>query len=277
MQNMSKPIHLEDRVILRVDGADAASFLNGLLTNTILDLSADQLGYGALLTPQGKIICDIILQRTETGFLLDVPAQADEALLKRLKMFKLKADVELRVCDDLAVYVFANDGLTDPRHPEMPRRLIAETDLYEDKSCKAYHVERTKLGVAEQGKDFGENEVFPADINMDLNNGIDFKKGCFIGQEVVSRMKRRGTARRRTLAFNFPNGAPQAGTPLEVEGTVIGEISSSTSDFALAKLRIDRLAKAQSAGKTEITANDKKAELISPDWLAEQIEAVTSS
>ncbi len=274
---MSNPIHLDNRVVLCVDGVDSATFLNGLLTNTIVDLKNDQLGYGALLTPQGKIICDIILQRTETGFLLDVPIQADEALLKRLKMFKLKANVEISLRDDLAVYAFVNDGLSDPRHPNMPKRMISEKGLYEDTSCKAYHVERTKLGIAEQGKDFGENEVFPADVNMDINDGIDFKKGCFIGQEVVSRMKRRGTARRRTLAFHFPNGAPQAGTPLEIEGKTIGEVSSSTSDYALAKLRIDRLAKAQSTGKPEITANGKKAELISPNWLAEQMEAVTSS
>ncbi len=277
MISMSKPVCLENRVVLCVDGVDAETFLNGLLTNSVINMDIGQMRYAALLMPQGKIICDLLLQRTETGFLLDVPAQADEALMKRLKMFRLKAKVEISLKDDLAVYAFTDDGLPDPRHPDMPKRQIGLKDLWENKTRKEYNIARIKLNVPELGKDFGENEVFPADINMDLLNGVDFKKGCFVGQEVVSRMKRRGTARRRTLAFHFPNGAPEATTPLYLGETPLGEISSSTSDYALARIRIDRLAKAQADGQIEFIAADKKAELISPDWLAEQIEAVTSS
>ncbi|MFC7290995.1 YgfZ/GcvT domain-containing protein [Hirschia litorea] len=274
---MSEPVCLENRVVLCVDGADADTFLNGLLTNSMTGMAKGEMRYAALLMPQGKIISDLLALRTPVGFLLDVPAQADEALAKRLNMFKLKAKVDVRIRDDLAVYAFVKDGLIDPRNVNMPRRSIDKKDLWDNKSRRAYDIECIKNGVPEQGKDFGENEVFPADVNMDMLNGVDFKKGCFVGQEVVSRMKRRATARRRTLGFHFPAGAPDSHTPISIGGTNIGQITSSKSEYAFALVRIDRMAKAQNEHGDAFLANEREASLIEPEWLAEQIKAVTSS
>ncbi len=274
---MSEPVCLENRVVLCVDGADADTFLNGLLTNSMTGMAKGEMRYAALLMPQGKIISDLLALRTPVGFLLDVPAQADEALAKRLKMFKLKAKVDISIREDLAVYAFIKDGLVDPRNADMPRRSIDSKGLWDNTSRRAYDIECIKNGVPEQGKEFGENEVFPADVNMDLLNGVDFKKGCFVGQEVVSRMKRRATARRRTLGFHFPDGAPDSYTPLMLGETNIGTLSSSTTDYAFALVRIDRMAKAQIEHGDAFQANGRKASLIEPEWLAEQIKAVTSS
>lgn len=274
---MSTPVCLDSRVVLRIDGEDAEVFLNGLLTNSILNMQDGDVRYAALLMPQGKIICDMLVVKAGTSFLLDVPVQADESLAKRLNMFRLKADVSISIADDLAVYAFIEDGFIDPRHNDMPKRKIDKKNAWENTSRRAYDIERIKLSVPEQGKDFGENEVFPADINMEMLNGVDFKKGCFVGQEVVSRMKRRGTARRRTLAFHFPNGSPDADTPFKLGETILGEISSSTTDYALVRLRLDRLVKAQSNDELDFEAGGKKAHLIEPKWLAEQLEAMTSS
>ncbi len=274
---MSDTVCLENRVVLRVNGTDAETFLNGLLTNSVVNMSDGDRCYAALLTPQGKIISDMIVLKQENDFLLDLPIQADEAVFKKLKMFRLKAKVDIVLEDTLAVYAYAQNGWLDPRHPDMPPRSIEPKGSWENTSQRAYNIQRIKLGVPEQGKDFGENEVFPSDINMDLMQGVDFKKGCFVGQEVVSRMKRRGTTRKRTLAFHFPNGAPDSTSPLFLGEAAIGEITSSMSDYAMAKIRLDRMAKAQGDPDLGFAANEREAKLIEPDWLAEQMEAVTSS
>ena len=190
---MSSPVFLDHRAVLVVSGADAEAFLNGLLTVSTIDVPEGENRYGALLTPQGKIIADMILTRISDGFLIDCDAAVAPSLLKRLRMFKLRAAVAIEERSDLGVTAFA--GSPDPRSRLAPARLIAARATTSADTAP-YHAARIAAGVAEQGIDFGAEDVFPADINMDLNGGIDFRKGCFVGQEVVSRMKRRGTARR---------------------------------------------------------------------------------
>ncbi len=273
---MNDPILLRDRVVLRVTGEDASSFLEGLITSSIVNLQAGEAGYGALLMPQGKIICDMIVLKRDDGFLLDVPAQADESLFKRLKMFRLKSKVDIELADNLHVYVNVEDGFADPRSPDMPKRIITTQMDWELASERHYHLKRIQACVPEQGYDFGENEVFPSDINMDLLNGVNFKKGCFVGQEVVSRMKRRGTTRRRTLAFRFEQGAPAPASALMANDVQVGEISSVQDEYALARVRLDRLIKAQEETDLKLTAENRDADLIEHDWLAEQIAILQS-
>jgi folate-binding protein YgfZ len=276
------PVRLTHRAVLSVEGVDAASFLNGLLTQSTLDLRPGERRYAALLTPQGKVISDLILEASpgrQPAFLLDVDAAAAPALLKRLQMFRLRAAVTIDARDDLSILAFAGPeagGAADPRSPDSvlgaPRRAFAPADAASAGDLTHYHAARIAAGVAEQGADFGPEDVFPADINMDLLNGVDFRKGCFVGQEVVSRMKRRGTARRRTLLARLPEGAPATPAPILSGETEIGTLTSAIDGMGLARARIDRLAAA-----SVFTAGGKALTLDRPDWLGVELEALKES
>lgn len=129
--------------------------------------------------------------------------------------------------------------------------------------------------MPEQGFDFGVEEVFPADINMDLVDGVDFKKGCFVGQEVASRMKRRGTARRRTLKAQLAQGLT-APTSILADGFEIGVLTSFSGGDALARVRIDRMAEARAAGH-RFTAKGQEVGLDTPSWLAGELAAMAEA
>jgi folate-binding protein YgfZ len=269
---MSSPVFLDDRAVLVVSGGDAGTFLNGLVTVSTLDVPEGENRYGALLTPQGKIVADMILTRIEDGFLIDCAASIAPSLLKRLRMFKLRAAVAIGERSDLGVTAF--EGLPDPRSPLAPSRRIAARAANAG-DVAAYHAARIAAGVAEQGADFAAEEVFPADINMDLVGGIDFRKGCFVGQEVVSRMKRRGTARRRTLkaAFAADMSAP---APVLANGFEIGLLTSVSGGGGLARVRIDRMAEAMDKNE-EITAGGHPIRLDEPSWLAAELAAMAGA
>jgi folate-binding protein YgfZ len=265
---MSSPVFLAHRAVLVVSGADAATFLQGIVTVSTVDAVLGETRYGALLTPQGKIIADMILTRIEDGFLLDCAASAAPHLLKKLRMLKLRAAVAIGERSDLGVTAF--DGSPDPRSPQAPaRRIAARSAMTGD--IAAYHEARIAAGIAEQGIDFETEEVFPADINMDLVGGVDFRKGCFIGQEVVSRMKRRGTARRRTLKVVVSRGT--APSPILANDFEIGMLTSVANTIGLARVRIDRLAEARARGET-IRAGGSPVMFEDPPWLAAELAAM---
>ncbi|HEY7800292.1 MAG TPA: folate-binding protein [Hyphomonadaceae bacterium] len=269
---MPSPVFLDHRAVLVVSGADAGTFLNGLLTISTLDLREGEMRYGALLTPQGKVIADMILTRIADGFFIDCSASAAPALLKRLRIFRLRAAVAIEERSDLGVMAF--EGSPDPRSPLAPTRRIAARAA-DTGDIAAFHAARIAAGIAEQGIDFGSEDVFPADINMDLNGGIDFRKGCFVGQEVVSRMKRRGTARRRTLKATFTADIP-APSPVLANGFEIGLLTSVSGGAGLARVRIDRMAQAL-ANNEIITANGQPVRFDGPPWLAAELAAMTGT
>jgi folate-binding protein YgfZ len=263
---MNSPVHLDHRASISVSGADAETFLQGLLTQTTVNLREGERRYGALLAPQGKIIADMIIERGAEGFLLECGYGVAGNLAKRLNMFRLRAQVKVEERPDLGVFAF--EGAADPRSPAMPSRRYGTRVLPGD-DLSVYHATRVAAGIAEQGIDFVESDVFPADINMDLLNGVDFKKGCFVGQEVVSRMKRRGTARRRTLAgkLDADIGAP---CPVVADGFEVGEITSVEGRLALARVRIDRVVEALAKGQ-QLKAGDANVTFDTPDWWAGEI------
>lgn len=268
---MHTPVFLDHRSIVSVSGADAETFLNNIVTMSTLGVEPGALRYGALLTPQGKIIADLLVTRDGDALLLDCTSSAAPALIKRLTLMKLRAAVTIAERPDLGVTAF--EGSPDPRSADAPRRLIVKRGVSGDTS--AYHEARIAAGVAEQGFDFDADEVFPADINMDLDAGIDFKKGCFVGQEVVSRMKRRGTARRRTLKVTV-SGDVAVPSPILANGFEIGILTSISGGAALARVRIDRLTEAQAKGET-ITAGDKAVTFDNPPWLAGELAAMAEA
>jgi folate-binding protein YgfZ len=263
-------LHLPHRAVISVAGLEAEPFLNGLLTNSAT-MPEGTRRWAALLTPQGKVIADMILARGPEGFLLDVDAAAAPALLKRLVMFRLRAQVAIDARPDLAVFAF--DGAPDPRSADAPARSISPRTRASQGELAQYHASRIAAGVPEMGADFGPEQVFPADINMDLLDGVDFKKGCFVGQEVVSRMKRRGVARRRTLVAEVSQLVSPTPIEIEADGFGIGELTSSGGGLGLARLRIDRLAQAEARGQA-LTAGGEAIGIRKPAWLAAELDAL---
>lgn len=261
---MHAPVLLPHRSVLAVSGPDAEAFLNGILTVSTLRLAAGERRYGALLTPQGKVIADLLIERDGASLLIDCAQEAAPLLEKRLTLMKLRAEVAISARPELGVIAFT--GAPDPRSPLAPHRLIAPREAAGDLS--AYHSARLAAGLAEQGADFFAEEVFPADINMDLLSGVDFKKGCFVGQEVVSRMKRRATARRRTLRASVAQGPAPA--PVLAGLSEIGVLTSVSGGAGLARVRIDRLAEAEARGEP-VLANNAPLQLDKPAWLAGEL------
>ena len=248
---------LNDRRLLQVSGSEAASFLNRVLTNNTETLDVGTCQFGALLTPQGKIIADLFLWRTEHVLFLDVHESIADTLKKRLTMLKLRADVSIAVKDDLFVAVSSDEpenayiSTNDPRAGSVWRSLVSNTPSSQD---GAWDIIRFEHALPELGRDFGSQEVFPADVNMDAIGGIDYKKGCFVGQEVASRMKRKTEVRKRTCRITSSEPI-EVGSDIVGGTTTIGSVMNFADGQGLALIRLDRLAKAdantRSAGDTE--------------------------
>ena len=261
-----KAAMLEDRGVISVSGVDATSFLQGLLTNDVERLHPSEARYAALLTPQGKILFDMIVVRADGGeapsYFIDCAAAQAADLAERLGFYKLRAKVAIAdVSADRAVAAFwgaepaSVEGLlyADPRDPRLgwrailPRPLAAAVGL---EHVGEYEGLRIAVGAPKGGLDFAYADAFPHDANFDLLHGIDFDKGCYVGQEVVSRMKHRGTARKRVARVKLAGPAPAAGTPVMDRELAVGALGSSSGREALALLRLDRAEEAMAAGRT---------------------------
>jgi tRNA-modifying protein YgfZ len=261
-----KAAMLEDRGVVSVSGADATAFLQGLLTNDVERLGLGEARYAALLTPQGKILFDMIVARAPDGdgasYLIDCAAAQAADLAKRLGFYKLRAKVA--VADESAGRVVAAfwgdeqpnvDGLlyTDPRDPRLGWRAIlprAVAAAIGSEHAGEYEGLRISVGAPKGGLDFAYGDAFPHDANFDLLHGVDFDKGCYVGQEVVSRMKHRGTARKRVARLKLAGPAPAPGTPVLDRELAVGVLGSSSGREALALIRLDRAEEAKAAGRT---------------------------
>jgi folate-binding protein YgfZ len=261
-----KAAMLEDRGVIRVSGADAAAFLQGLLTNDVEALMPGEARYAALLTPQGKILFDMIIVRApggeEPSYLIDCAAAQTAALAKRLGFYKLRAKVAIAdESAERAVVAFwgsepasVDEGLlyADPRDPRLGWRAILPRPVGAAlgfEHAGEYEGLRIAVGAPKGGVDFVYGDAFPHDANFDLLNGVDFDKGCYVGQEVVSRMKHRGTARKRVARVKLAGRAPAPGTPVLDRDLAVGTLGSSSGREALALLRLDRAEEAKAAGR----------------------------
>ncbi len=257
---------LEDRGVVSVRGQDATSFLQGLLTNDVERLEPGEARYAALLTPQGKILFDMIAVRApgeEPSYLIDCAAAQAADLAKRLGFYKLRAKVAIAdVSADRAVAAFWSDvspsvgeGVlyADPRDPRLGWRAIMGRPIavaIGTEHVGEYEGLRIAVVAPKGGQDFAYADAFPHDANFDLLHGVDFDKGCYVGQEVVSRMKHRGTARKRVARVKLAGPAPAPGTPVMDRELAIGALGSSSGREALALLRLDRAEEAMAAGRT---------------------------
>jgi len=279
---------LPDRGVVKVAGDDARNFLNGLFTTDVGQVTPDRACFAALLTPQGKIIVDAIVIEAPVedgaGFFLDTPKALAKTCVDRLNFYKLRAKI---VIEDLSealgvMAAWQGDAVTDyglcyrdPRLPALGRRIMlpphlvaaAAADLgAELVPAAAFEAHRIALGVPRGGLDFIYGDAFPHETDMDQLHGVDFAKGCFVGQEVVSRMEHRGSARTRIVQVAYEGFAPEAGAAVTAADKPVGTFGSSAGGRALAMLRLDRTEDALAAGHA-LVAGGVTLHLVKPDWV----------
>jgi tRNA-modifying protein YgfZ len=270
---------LPRRGVVAVSGPDAAAFLNNLVTADVPKAAASGATYAALLTPQGKILFDFIAIADGDRFLLDVSRRLAGDLVKRLGFYRLRAKVEIADLSEERIVVAAwgsdeppsLDGpvARDPRLAALGFRGIVPSGAdmaadFEEASEDDYDAHRIALGVPEGGIDFAFGDSFPHDADMDQLAGVDFDKGCYVGQEVVARMEHRGTARRRIVRVAGP-GLPPAGAEIIAGSRPLGTMGSSAGETGLALIRLDRARDARDTG-TPILAGGVPVTLALPGW-----------
>ncbi len=262
----AKTALLPDRGVVRVAGEDAEKLLQGIITSDMDLLAGQPAIHAALLTPQGKILFEFFVARDGDGYLLETAKDQTAGLAKRLTMYKLRAKVDIRDASDgysvMSVWGEAPHSprgpegavaFADPRLPELGLRVLAEGGFDgTNADAQDYHAHRISLGVPEGGKDYVFGDTFPHEANFDLLNGVSFSKGCFVGQEVVSRMQHRGTARKRVVIVEADKPL-QTGSEVMAGQATIGAIGSVAGTRALAFVRLDRVEEMQRKGE-QITA-----------------------
>jgi tRNA-modifying protein YgfZ len=283
-----KAAFLSDRGVVKVSGEDARNFLNGLVTGDITQLQPGLGRFGALLTPQGKITVDFLITEAPPGhgggFLLDVPRALAKGLAAKLGFYKLRAKVAVEDLADSLGVVAAWGGepamkpelmFADPRHQSLGWRILVPEELQQKAATligaeladsNAYEAHRIALGVPRGGLDFIYGDAFPHETNMDRLHGVDFDKGCYVGQEVVSRMQHRGTARTRTVRIILDGSAPEAGATISAGDKPVGTMGSSAGGNGLALIRTDRAADALDAG-IPLTAGGLALRIADPEAL----------
>ena len=258
MRGMAQTARLNDRAVIALTGEEARPFLHRLLTQEVETLAEGELRFGAWLSPQGRVLNELFLLGTADGVLLDVAAADREAVLAKLRMFKLRAKVEV-AADPRPVLALWNaadapDGWRpDPRTPLAGFRRIGEADGGDGD----YRAHRLALGLPDAAQDGLADKAYATEALLDLLNGVDYRKGCFVGQETTSRMKRRGGVRSRVLLLEVAGAAPGAEV---LNGTLrAGEVIAADDERALALLRLDRL-------DGELTVEGAVARVVRPDW-----------
>jgi tRNA-modifying protein YgfZ len=277
---------LPDRGVVKVAGMDARKFLNGLVTADMGKVTPANPSFAALLTPQGKIIVDFIIADSDVpdghGFYLDCPRALVPALVERLGFYKLRAKVAVENVSDSVGVMAIWDSATpahwgvnypDPRLPELGWRCISPPQPADAAAAfgaelvdaAAYEAHRIALGVPAGGLDFAYGDAFPHEADMDQLHGVDFNKGCFVGQEVVSRMEHRGSARSRVVPVAFAGAAPATGIAVTAAGKPVGVMGSVAAGRGLATLRLDRVDEAL-AGGASLSAGAVELRLVKPAW-----------
>jgi folate-binding protein YgfZ len=284
-----KAAFLPDRGVVKVGGEDARSFLNGLVTTDVTLLQPGFGRFGALLTPQGKITVDFLITEAPAGdgggFLIDCPRALAQGLADKLGFYKLRAKVEVENRSDQLGVLAAWGGdlavkpelaFADPRSAALGWRIVTPAELAQEVAkligaelvdSAAYDAHRIASGVPRGGLDFMYGDAFPHETNMDRLHGVDFDKGCYVGQEVVSRMQHRGTARTRTVRILLDGPAPEPGAAVLAGDKPVGTMGSAAGSHGLALVRIDRVADALQAG-APLTAGGLAIRLAEPSDLS---------
>ena len=258
---------LKSRALIAVSGPDWRDFLQGLITQDVETLAPGEARFGALLTPQGRLLYDLFVVDREGGCWLDVLAEHRAAILQRLTMYRLRAKVELTADGTPVSILFGGDAEStpgwarDPRLPSLGWRGYGATPpagaVIADEAAR----DAAKLALGVPGPaDWGSDKTYPIEANFDLLNGIDFRKGCFVGQETTSRMKRRGQIKSRMLPIAFEGPGLGVGAEVLAGDLRAGVVTSSGDGRAIALLRLDR------ADGREITVDGRPVTVERPAW-----------
>ena len=278
---------LPDRGVVKVAGAPARGFLNGLLTADIGRVTPENACFAALLTPQGKIVVDGIVAEAPAadggGFFIDCPRALATTLVDKLNFYKLRAPVIVEDLSEVLGVLAVWDGTAesdyglvypDPRLPALGLRVMLPPHLAEAAAADlgatfvgpdAYEAHRIALGVPRGGLDFAYGDAFPHQADMDQLNGVDFHKGCYVGQEVVSRIEHRASARSRIVPVAYDEFAPEDGVPVLAGERQVGTMGSAAGGHGLAMLRLDRVGEELAAGAT-LSAGGVALRLVKPEW-----------
>jgi folate-binding protein YgfZ len=279
-----KSAFLADRAVIKVIGDDARKFLHGLVTADMLSLTPGTARFCALLTPQGKIIADFFVAEAPAadggGFFLDVPRALGTTLFDKLNLYKLRAKVLIEDLSEILGVLAVWDGTpaakyglsyADPRLPALGTRLMIPPHRAADAAreigatllaAEDYEAHRIALGVPRGGVDFAYGDAFPHEADMDQLGGVDFAKGCYVGQEVVSRIEHRGIARTRAVPIRYDGGAPENGVAITAGERQVGTMGSAAQGRGIALLRLDRVAEATEP----LTVGGVPIHLVKPDW-----------
>ncbi|HEX2560567.1 folate-binding protein YgfZ [Phenylobacterium sp.] len=259
---------LTTRALVAVSGPDWRHFLQGLLTQDVETLAAGELRFAALLTPQGRLLYDMFVAGREDGCWLDVEAAKREAIIQRLSLYRLRAKVEIAADETPVSVLFGAESagpgwFPDPRLPALGwRGYGAAPPPGAGGATEAdYDAHRLALGVPGPA-DWGSETTYPIEADFDLLDGVDFKKGCFIGQETTSRMKRRGQIKTRMLPVTFDGPAPAPGAEILAGTLRAGEVLSGQDGRAMAIVRLDR------ALGAELTVEGRPVRVETPAWMA---------
>lgn len=262
---------LGGRALVRIAGPDWRDFLQGLLTQDVETLAPGELRFGALLTPQGKLLFDLFILGTSDGALIDVAADRRDALIQRLTIYRLRAKVEI-AADPGAVSAAWGESpsagpgwVADPRLPTLGWRgygAVAPEGAV-DAGEATYDAHRLALGVPDPARDAPSETTYPIEANFDLLGGIDFKKGCFVGQETTSRMKRRGAIKTRMLPLRVEGATPAFGAEVLAGSLRAGEVRTGADGVVMALLRLDRIAGAA------LTVNERPVTVDWPAYMAD--------
>lgn len=271
---------LPERALIRLSGPDWRSFLQGLITQDVETFEVGGTRYAALLSPQGRLLYDLFITAQEGGALIDAPAAGRDGLVARLRMYRLRAKVEIEPAEGDVAVLFGAAGpvdeqgwRSDPRLSALGWRGVgrAAPAGSVQASAQDYDLHRLALGVADVVQDALSDRVYALEANFDLLNAIDFKKGCFVGQEITSRMKRRSVVKSRMVPLRFEGPPPPSGAEVLDGSLRAGVVSSGADGIALALLRLDR------AVGADLSVEGRPVRLDVPGWLAGAVgEAVAA-
>jgi len=278
---------LTNRGVLAIAGEDATKLLQGVVTNDMARLEAEAALHTGLLSPQGKILFDFFVVKAADGVLIETLKSSVAPLKQRLDMYRLRANATITdVTENYTIAVCWGGphaavhetsptlGFLDPRHPGLGTRHLAslasewrcDTEGAEAASQDDYHAHRIAIGVPDAGRDFALSDTFPHEALYDQTRSVSFSKGCYVGQEVVSRMQHRGTARKRIVPVESTRPLPKTGTEIRANDVAIGTLGSVAGNRALAMIRLDRAAEFR-AKDIALMADDTPVDIKLPDWV----------
>ncbi len=291
---------LPGRTLVTVTGEDAHEFLQGLISNDISFATAERAIYASLLTAQGKFLHDFFVVKMEidsdSKFVFEVESDRADDFVRRLTMYKMRANVDISKLESDAVYAGFGDGAirgvdlssdqgsarsvdggvvySDPRADSLGVRGILDSDAaaslfegagFQSASSDQYDHHRLQLGVPDGSRDIVIEKNFPLECGLDELNAIDYAKGCYIGQELTARTHHRGTIRKHLFPVTVTGPMPEPGTPILWDGNKSGEMRSSHDGIGIALLRIEDVS-ASVAADTPFVAGDARLAARKPDW-----------